>query len=65
LRAVAARGKERLARVVSIQKIELRFIGGNGGWDRLNDSPEVLKYKDAVFLIMFYVRDPVPVESRR
>jgi hypothetical protein len=25
----------------------------------------VIKYKDAVFLIMFYVRDPVPVESRR
>jgi hypothetical protein len=25
----------------------------------------VIKYQDAVFLIMFYVRDPVPVESRR
>ena len=33
-RAVTAKGKARLARVVSIQKIELRFIGGNGGWDR-------------------------------
>ena len=62
---MAARGKAKLARVVSIQKIELKFIGGNGGWDRLNDSPEVIKYKDAAFLIMFYVRDPVPVESRR
>jgi hypothetical protein len=38
---VAARGKAKLARVVSLQKIEFRFIGGNGGWDRLNDSPEV------------------------
>ena len=62
---MAARGKAKLARGVSIQKIELKSIGGNGGWDQLNDSPKVIKYKDAVFLMMFYVRDPVPVESRR
>jgi hypothetical protein len=57
---VTARGKAKLARVVAIQKIALKFIGRNGRWDRLNDGPEVMKYQDAAFLMMFYVGDPVP-----
>ena len=40
---MAARGKAKLARVVSIQKIALKFIGRNSRWDRLNDGPEVMK----------------------
>jgi hypothetical protein len=59
-KAVTARGKAKLARVVAIQKIALKFIGRNGRWDRLNDGPEVMKYQDAAFLMMFYVGDPVP-----
>ena len=62
---MTAKGKAKLARLVAIQKIALKFIGRNVAGHRLNDGPEVIKYKDAVFLIMFYVRDPVPVESRR
>jgi hypothetical protein len=42
-RAVTARGKAKLARVVAIQKIALKFIGRNSRWDRLNDGPEVMK----------------------
>jgi hypothetical protein len=33
-KAVTARGKAKLARVVAIQKIALKFIGRNGRWDR-------------------------------
>jgi hypothetical protein len=61
---VTAKGKAKLARVVAIQKIALKFIGRNGRWDRLNDGPEGDEIEDVVFLMMFYVGDPVPVESR-
>jgi hypothetical protein len=42
--------------VVAIQKIALKFIGRNGRWGRLNDGPEVMKYEDAAFLMMFFVQ---------
>ena len=63
-RPVTAKGKAKLARVVAIQQSALKLIGRNGHWDRLNNGPEVMKYEDAAFLIIFYVRDPVPVELR-
>ena len=61
---MTAKGKAKLARVVAIQQIALKFIGRNGHWDRLNNGPEVMKYEDAAFLMIFLVRDPVPVEFR-
>ena len=62
---MTAKGKAKLARVVAIRRIALRLIGRNGHWQRINNGPEVMKYENGPFLMMFYVRDPVPVEFRR
>jgi hypothetical protein len=64
-RAVTAKGKAKLAQVVAIQKIALKFIGRNGSLDRLNDGSEVMKYDDAGFSDDVLRARPVPVESCR
>ena len=62
--SVIAKGKAKLARVVAIQKIALKFSGRNGRWGRLNDGSEVMKYEDAAWRC-FTCATGWPVESRR
>jgi len=47
-----------------VSSLALRFIARKGRWQVLNNGPEVLQYEDPCFLMIFYLRRPVPVELR-
>jgi hypothetical protein len=56
---------ERLARALAIRHCALKLIDAKGRWGPLRGGPEVKQFEDDRFLVMFYVRPPVPVELRR
>jgi hypothetical protein len=62
---MTAKGKMKLARVSAIQQNLLKFLRKHGRWAELNHGQEVIKYEDPAFLVMFHVKDPVPVEFRK
>jgi hypothetical protein len=62
---VTAKEKGKQARVEAIQQNLLKFLRKHGRWAELNHGPEVLRYEDSAFLIMFQVKDPVPIEFRK
>ena len=62
---MTAKGKAKQARVEALQRILLKFLRKHGRWAQLNRGLEVLKYEDSAFLIMFHVKDPVPIEFRK
>ena len=59
------KSKAKLARATKIRDVVLRFMRAHGRWYRLTNGPEVIKYQDPVFLIIFSVRPPIPPKLRR
>jgi hypothetical protein len=62
---MTAKGRAKLARAEAIQKTLLKFLRKHGRWTERSHGPDVLKYEDSTFLVMFYVKDPVPIEFRK
>ena len=58
---MSPKGKAKLARATKIREVVLRILRTLGRWDRLTNGPEVIKYQDPVFLIIFSVQPPVPL----
>jgi len=55
---------ERVERAIEIRAFALRLLGERGRWETLFHGPEVLRFENSRFLIMFYVKRPVPLELR-
>jgi len=55
---------ERIERATEIRAFALRLLGERGRWKTLFDGPEVLRFEDSRLLIMFHVKQPVPLELR-
>ena len=49
---------------MEIRAFALKLLGEQGRWKTLFHGPEVLRYENSRFLIMFQVKQPVPVELR-
>ncbi len=63
---MTAKGKGKQARVEAIQQNLLKFLLKHGRWAELNHGPEVLRVReDSAFLIMFHVKNSVPIEFRK
>jgi hypothetical protein len=62
---MTSKGKAKQARVEAIRRILLKFLQKHGRWQQLNHGPEVMKYEDPAFLMMFHVKDRVPIEFRK
>jgi hypothetical protein len=62
---MTAKRKAKQARVEAIQRSLLKFLQKHGRWQQLNHGPEVMKYEDSAFLLMFHLKDPVPIEFRK
>ena len=55
---------ERVERAMEIRAFSLKLLGQQGRWKTLFHGPEVLQFEDSRFLIMFYIKQPVPLELR-
>jgi len=55
---------ERVERAMEIRAFVLKLLGEQGRWKTLFHGPEVLYFEDSRFLIMFYIKQPVPWELR-
>ena len=55
---------ERVARAMAIRACALKLLGAQGRWQTLFNGPEVLRFENSRFLILFQVKDPVPSELR-
>ena len=55
---------ERVERAIEIRAFALKLLGEQGRWQTLFHGPEVLRFENSRFLIMFYVKQPVPLELR-
>ncbi len=55
---------ERVERAMEIRAFALKLLGEQGRWQTLFKGPEVLRFEDSRFLIMFHVKQPVPLELR-
>ena len=49
---------------MEIRAFALKLLGEQGRWKRLFHGREVMQFEDSRFLIMFYVKQPVPLELR-
>jgi hypothetical protein len=66
LRKIVHRTKrlERVERAMEIRAFALKLLGEQGCWKTLFHGPEVLGFEDWRFLIMFYIKQPVPLDLR-
>ena len=55
---------ERVERAIELRAFALELLGERGRWTTLFHGPEVLRFEDSRFLIMFYIKQPVPLELR-
>ena len=55
---------ERLERAMEIRAFALKLLGEQGRWTTLYHGPEVLRFEDSRFSMIFYVKPPVPLELR-
>jgi hypothetical protein len=55
---------ERVERAMEIRAFALKLLAEQGRWTTLFHGLEVLQFEDSRFLIMFYVKRPVPLELR-
>ena len=55
---------ERVERAMEIRAFVLKLLAEQGRWTTLLNGREVLRFEDSRFLIMFYVKPPVPLELR-
>ena len=55
---------ERVERAMEIRAFALKLLGEQGRWKTLFYGPEVLYFEDSRFLIMFHVKQAVPLELR-
>ena len=55
---------ERVERAIELRAFALKLLGERGCWTTLFHGPEVLRFENSRFLIMFYVKQPVPLELR-
>src|SRR5260370_28810866 len=55
---------ERGERDMEIRAFALKLLGEQGRWTTLFHGPEVLRFETSRFLIMFYVKRPVPLDLR-
>jgi hypothetical protein len=51
-------------RAIEIRAFALELLGKRGRWKTLFHGPEVLRFEDSRFLIMFYIKQPVPLDLR-
>ena len=49
---------------MEIRAFVLKLLGEQGRWKTLFHGPEALYFEDSRFLIMFHVKQPVPLELR-
>ena len=49
---------------MEIRAFALKLLGEQGRWTRLYNGPEVLRFEDSRFSIIFYVKPLVPLELR-
>ncbi|HEY6342940.1 MAG TPA: hypothetical protein VIY49_15715 [Bryobacteraceae bacterium] len=49
---------------MEIRAFALKLLGERGQWTTLFHGPEVLRFENSRFLIMFYIKQPVPLELR-
>jgi hypothetical protein len=56
--------QERLERAIEVRAFALKLLGKHGRWTTLPNGPEVLRFEDAHFLLILYVREQVPREFR-
>ena len=55
---------ERVERAIEIRACALKLLGEQGRWTTLFHGREVLQFEDSRFLIMFYIKQPVPLQLR-
>ena len=55
---------ERVERAIEIRAFVLKLLAEQGRWTTLFHGPEVLRFEDSRFLIMFYIKQPVPLDLR-
>ena len=56
--------EEKLQRAIAIRNFALKLLGEKGLWQQLFNGPEVLRFEDTTLLVIFHVKQPVPVEMR-
>ena len=49
---------------MEIRAFALKFLGERGRWQPLFNGPEVLRFEDSRFVMMFYVKRPGPLALR-
>jgi hypothetical protein len=59
-----AKPPRRIERAMEIRAFALKFLGERGRWQPLFNGPEVLRFEDSRFVMMFYVKRPGPLELR-
>ena len=55
---------EKVERAIEIRAFALKLLGEQGRWKTLFHGPDVLRFENSRFLIMFQVKQPVPLELR-
>jgi hypothetical protein len=51
-------------RAIEIRAFVLKLLCEQGRWTTLSHGPQVLRFEDSRFLIMFYIKQPVPLDLR-
>jgi len=54
----------RVQRAMEIRAFALKLLGEQGRWTRWFHGPEVLRFENSRFSIIFYVKQPVPLDLR-
>ena len=55
---------ERVERAMEIRVFALKLLRKQGRWTTLYHGPEVLRFEESRFSMIFYVKTPVPLELR-